>query len=125
VQYAAPTYGAWPVDLMVVEDDTFDRIHEAATPKKFGGGECLVASPDHLLAMKFHALRYVDDATALNPLFSDRQEDAQTCPGFGSSWRVQRGYMPWTHTPRIPSRSLWQTGYRIAQPESRRAKSRR
>jgi hypothetical protein len=36
VLYAAPTYGAWPVDLMVVEDDTFDRVYEAATPKMFG-----------------------------------------------------------------------------------------
>jgi hypothetical protein len=68
VQYAAPTFGAWPVDLLIVEDDTYDRIHVAATPKKFGEAECLVASPDHLLAMKFHALRYVDGAVALKYL---------------------------------------------------------
>jgi hypothetical protein len=68
VQYAAPTYGDWPVDLLVVEDDTYDRIHVAASPKKFGEAECLVASPDHLLAMKFHALRYVGGEVALKYL---------------------------------------------------------
>ena len=42
--------------------------------------------------------------------------------GFGSSRRDRRWCMPWTHTPRIPSRSPWTTCCRIGRPESRRAK---
>lgn len=59
VQYAAPTTEAWPVDLVIVNPDTFDRVTAEATPARFGRVVCPVASVSHLLAMKFHALRYV------------------------------------------------------------------
>lgn len=68
VQYAAPAHGAWPVDLLVVGHDTFERVLAESAPARFGRAECQVASPDHLLAMKFHALRYVTDAVGLKYL---------------------------------------------------------
>jgi hypothetical protein len=68
MQYPPPASGAWPVDLMIVDDQTFDRIHRDASLRKVGETECPVASPDHLLAMKFHALRYVDETVALKYL---------------------------------------------------------
>jgi hypothetical protein len=68
VQFPAPASGAWPVDLLIVDDQTFDRIYRDASPRKFGETECPVASPDHLLAMKFHALRHVNETVALKHL---------------------------------------------------------
>lgn len=68
VQYAAPSHGAWPVDLLVVGDDTFDRVAAESVGAQFGRVECRVACPDHLLAMKFHALRYVTEAVGLKYL---------------------------------------------------------
>ena len=54
----------WPVDLVVVGTDTFDRIASSAVPARFGRAVCPVAGVNDLLAMKFHALRYVPSRVA-------------------------------------------------------------
>jgi len=58
VQLAPPTATGWPVDLLVVDDATFDTMKGAARPFVFGATTCLIPSAEHLIAMKLHALRF-------------------------------------------------------------------
>jgi hypothetical protein len=51
------TSGLFPLDLMLLAVDTFQKMHNAAVLRKVGGLQLPVASPLHLAAMKFHALR--------------------------------------------------------------------
>jgi hypothetical protein len=52
---------SWPIDLVVVDDSTFDAMKQAATPFRFGHVDCLIPSVDHLIAMKLHAIRSSPD----------------------------------------------------------------
>lgn len=45
------------LDLMLVDDDTFRQMHQAATTAGFDGVPCQVVSLDHLLVLKLHVLR--------------------------------------------------------------------
>lgn len=53
-----PTVAGWPIDLLVVDDTTFDGLKRAARPFAFGSTTCLIPSVEHLIAMKLHALRF-------------------------------------------------------------------
>jgi hypothetical protein len=49
--------GSWPIDLIVVDEITFDAMKAAGKPFRFGDTECLIPSVEHLIAMKLHAIR--------------------------------------------------------------------
>jgi hypothetical protein len=57
VQLRPASPGSWPVDLIVVDEATFDAMKAAAKPFQFGDVECLIPSFEHLIAMKLHATR--------------------------------------------------------------------
>lgn len=58
LQLSPPTATGWPIDLLVVDDGTFDAMRHAARPFTFGAVTCLIPSVEHLIAMKLHALRF-------------------------------------------------------------------
>jgi hypothetical protein len=44
-----------PIDLMFVDDATFQKLAESATETDLGGVRALIPRPEHLVAMKLHA----------------------------------------------------------------------
>lgn len=65
VQLSPPTTAGWPVDLLVVDDETLATMKGAARSVTFEGTPCLVPSIRHLIAMKLHALRFSGEARTL------------------------------------------------------------
>ena len=57
VQFKAPDITAWPIDLMLVDDSTFEKACASATLEQYGEVQVLTASTLHLVAMKLHALK--------------------------------------------------------------------
>jgi hypothetical protein len=57
-QFQPPMIGMWPVDLMLVNDDTFDKVQKQAVERKVAGRTHKVPSAFHLVALKLHALKY-------------------------------------------------------------------
>lgn len=49
---------AWPMDLLLVDDGTFDAMRRSGKLFRFGDATCLIPSLEHLIAMKLHALRF-------------------------------------------------------------------
>jgi hypothetical protein len=49
------------LDLMFVEDESFERFWESAVQTGFGPAHARVPSLDHLLALKLHALKHAAD----------------------------------------------------------------
>ena len=47
----------WPVDLMLLNQSTFEKIQAQAVLKTFGRVQCFVPSIEHLISMKLHALK--------------------------------------------------------------------
>jgi hypothetical protein len=45
------------LDLMFVDDPTFDRMWQASEESDFGGSPAHIPCLDHLLALKLHALK--------------------------------------------------------------------
>ncbi|MGA2863480.1 MAG: hypothetical protein ABSF95_03225 [Verrucomicrobiota bacterium] len=58
VQLSPPKQGAWPVDLMLVGDATFDAILAAGLEVEMYGARLKIPSLEHLLALKLHALKH-------------------------------------------------------------------
>jgi hypothetical protein len=57
-QFSPPFEGMWPVDLMLVNDSTFQKASAAACDKVIDGIPVKVPAVLDLIAMKLHALRY-------------------------------------------------------------------
>lgn len=58
MRFAADPAGALPVDLMLADADTFQKIRAGRREREVGGGARLaIPDPLHLIAMKLHALR--------------------------------------------------------------------
>jgi hypothetical protein len=58
LQFRPPEPGWWPLDLILVDEATFDQMKQEAVAVDFGGAHrCLVVSPSHLIAMKCHAAK--------------------------------------------------------------------
>jgi hypothetical protein len=68
LQYGPPAQGGWPLDLLVVTLSTFAKLQRESIPTTLDGVFCRIPSVDHLLAMKFHALKFVHGVTALKYL---------------------------------------------------------
>jgi hypothetical protein len=57
-QFTPAFAGMWPVDLMLVTQQTFERMYAEACDKDIDGVAVKLPSPLHLIAMKLHALRH-------------------------------------------------------------------
>lgn len=57
-QFVPPLKDMWPVDLMLVDDDTFKKMSAEAVEKIVDGVTLKVPSPLHLIALKLHALKH-------------------------------------------------------------------
>ena len=57
-QFHAPAACPWPLDLMLVNDATFDRMWSAAQEVDWNGLPVRMPCLDHLFALKFHALKH-------------------------------------------------------------------
>jgi hypothetical protein len=58
VQLSPPKEGAWPVDLMLVRQPTFEPIFAAGIKTEMFGADVMVPTLEHLLALKLHALKH-------------------------------------------------------------------
>jgi hypothetical protein len=58
VQFRPDSLSSWPVDLILVDERTFDAMKSGGMRFPFGDTECFIPSVEHLIAMKLHALRY-------------------------------------------------------------------
>jgi hypothetical protein len=65
LQSKPSTLAAWPVDLMFVSKDTMTKALADAASTPVFGPSLFVASIGSLIAMKLHALKYVDAVRAL------------------------------------------------------------
>ena len=55
LQWQPPAEGAMPVDLMLTDEATFDKIYAASYEITLLGTPIRIPSPEHLFAMKLHA----------------------------------------------------------------------
>ena len=58
VQLSPPKQGAWPVDLMLVQDPTFARMFETTIEVEMYGTQLKIPTLNDLLALKLHALKH-------------------------------------------------------------------
>ena len=58
IQLDPPTQGAWPADLMLVQQATFELMRGAALDMELYGARVLIPTVEHLLALKLHALKH-------------------------------------------------------------------
>jgi predicted nucleotidyltransferase len=57
-QFDPPNQGAWPVDLMLVRNETFEPMHAAGSDVEMYGAMVRIPSLEHLLALKLHVLKH-------------------------------------------------------------------
>jgi hypothetical protein len=58
IQLSPPKAGAWPVDLMLVQEGTFATIFAGSREEQLYGTRSRIPSLDHLIALKLHALKH-------------------------------------------------------------------
>ena len=51
----------WPIDIMYVDNTTFEKIYNTSKQATFGEAEVKVASAEHLILMKLHALKFFQE----------------------------------------------------------------
>ncbi len=49
--------GTWPIDLMYIDNNTFEKIYDDAKKGNIDLAEVQVISPEHLIMLKLHALK--------------------------------------------------------------------
>jgi hypothetical protein len=68
-RFSPDTITSWPIDLMFVDDSTFEKMYQDSAIHIFGPASARVISARHLIALKIHALkvfqehRYAKDFT--------------------------------------------------------------
>ena len=55
------TIAAWPIDLMFVDQSTFDKIYSESFIAEFGYCSAHVASAIHMITLKIHALKTLQE----------------------------------------------------------------
>lgn len=58
MRFKPDTIAAWPVDLMLVDDQTFRKMLDESESKEIGAATVQVVSARHLITLKMHALKY-------------------------------------------------------------------
>jgi hypothetical protein len=57
IRYRPDTIAAWPIDLMLIDDETFGKMHAESRLIDLGVVAVKVVSPQHLITLKLHALK--------------------------------------------------------------------
>ena len=57
IRYRPDTIAAWPIDLMLVDDETFSKLYSESQLVDLGVIAVKVVSPQHLVTLKLHALK--------------------------------------------------------------------
>ena len=57
MQFSPPYQVDWPLDLMIVNESTFEKLAFASRPVECLGIKTRVPSPEHLIALKVHAIQ--------------------------------------------------------------------
>lgn len=78
LQMNPPSGSTWPVDLMLVNGDTFTKLWASVTDGELLGLRFKIPAPEHLIALKLHALRQDKPHRALKD-FLDVVAIVQTC----------------------------------------------
>ncbi len=68
LQLEAPKEFVWPVDLMFVNDTTWEKMSAASVSVEIGNATCRVPKLLHLIALKVHALKNGHTARFLKDL---------------------------------------------------------
>jgi predicted nucleotidyltransferase len=68
MQFSAPEAGAWPVDLMFVNEQTFSKMLAESIEVTMKGTGVKIPSVEHLIALKLHALKYTNPRRELKDL---------------------------------------------------------
>lgn len=58
LQFTPPAANAWPVDLMLVNEQTFAKLSASSQPLVLWGQEWRIPSAAHMVALKLHALMH-------------------------------------------------------------------
>ena len=65
IQLSPPKQGAWPVDLMMVQEATFKPMFDQGKRVEIYGVRVLIPCLEHLIALKLHALKHTHAGRAL------------------------------------------------------------
>lgn len=57
IRYRPDTIAAWPIALMLVDDETFNKLYSESRLTDLGAIAVKVVSPQHLITLKLHALK--------------------------------------------------------------------
>ena len=57
MQFSIPEPGYWPLDVMLVSSETFEKLWDGADEMDMGGTIAKIAAVIHLIPMKLHALK--------------------------------------------------------------------
>jgi predicted nucleotidyltransferase len=69
LQYKPPVLEVWPIDIMLVDDRTFDGLFAESQEVNFGGTHNVsIPSIEHLIALKLNVLKQVGKARELKDL---------------------------------------------------------
>lgn len=69
IQFKPSDIADWPIDIMLVDEVTFDGLMAEASSVNLGGEhDILMPSSKHLIAMKLHALKQADTISRLKDL---------------------------------------------------------
>jgi hypothetical protein len=60
-RFRPDTIAAWPLDLMYVDEGTFEKLYSEAHSVDAGATTVKAASPRHLVALKIHALKHFQE----------------------------------------------------------------
>ncbi len=58
VQFRPPSRGQYPIDLMIVDAQTFEKMWRESVGGQSSGTPIQIPHPEHLIGMKIHALKY-------------------------------------------------------------------
>mgnify|MGYP005863873989 CR=1 FL=1 len=87
IQTRGPLQSSWAIDLMLLDNETMDRLIGGSSEILFLSKRCRLPAPKHLLAMKFHALnspgrrtdnKDMDDIVGIVEKYGITAEDLET-----------------------------------------------
>lgn len=58
LQFSSPEEHAWPIDLMIVKDETFEKMYCERQSLSYEGNSIPIPEIKHLIALKVHALNH-------------------------------------------------------------------
>jgi hypothetical protein len=80
IRYRPDTIAAWPIDLMLVDDETFSKLYSESRLTDLGVIAVKVVSPQHLITLKLHALKVYQEHRYAKDYNDVIQLLRHTCP---------------------------------------------